>query len=397
MTTAPETPKPNRRPWIIVGVLGCLVVCLLFAVVAAAGYFILAPQLTPVAVGIATPTRVPFGLPSSTPAAPQPTSAPVEPTKAPAQPTRAATQTTGPGDVVGIPPTTAPGDVSGVPTKAATAPTAPTRPPASPTTVAPKGKIAFSRCEGTCDLDGQKTVWLMNADGSDAKKILDKASEPAIHPDGTKIAYYHWSDGIFAANMDGSNPKKIVGDTFTESVQWSHDGRWLAFGTRPSAAGNIAIDVVAPDGTNRHGMIVGRSPFWSPDDTQVVFNTCRGGCGIFKASSGGGDAIPVVTDDGGLPAWSPDGKKILYHKDADGQKQIFVINPDGSGKKQLTSGAMIHVAANWSLDGNFIFYRSPEGGTWGIWRMNADGTNPIKLIDNVPPVEWAFERLAVGK
>jgi Tol biopolymer transport system component len=121
-------------------------------------------------------------------------------------------------------------------------------------------------------------------------------------------------------------------------------------------------------------------------------------CGIFKVTSaGGGSIVPVVTDGGGAPVWSPDGKKIVYQADIDGQKQLVIIGADGSGKTQLTHGPAMHVDAGWASGGNFIFYRSPEGGTWGIWRMNLDGSNPVKLIDNVAPVDFAFERLAVTR
>ena len=381
MTTAPEPVKPNRTPWIIVGILGCLVVCLFAAFIAVAGYLVFVPQ-PPVAVNVpaATPTRVSLGLPSPTIGAVVfPTPSPLQPTPTAAEPTKPPVSTAAP-TLPPVPPT-------------------PTRPPASATTAAPTGKIAFSKCEDTCDLDEQKTVWVMNMDGSGAKKILDKAAEPAFHPDGTKLAYYHFSDGIFVANVDGTNSKKVVGDTFTESVQWSHDGRWLAFGTRPNLQGNISTDVVSPDGTGRRGVAVGRSPSWSHDDTQIVFDTCRGSnCGIYRSSSAGGqDAIPIITDGGGLPSWSPDSKRIVYQAEIEGQKQLFVINPDGSGKRQLTRGSQQHVGAAWSPDGNYIFYRTPEGDSWGIWRINVDGTNPVKLIDNVPPVDWAFERLAVVK
>jgi TolB protein len=238
----------------------------------------------------------------------------------------------------------------------------------------------------------------MNADGSGLKKIADKASEPTFSPDGSQIAYYHWSDGIYVVSADGSGApgKKIVGDTMVGFIEWSHDGRLIAFSAQPGGKGNIVVDVVTPDGKDRHNVAVGQSPSWSPDDTQLVFDTCRGNdCGIFKGSSGGGDAIPIVIDGGGLPAWSPDGKKIIYQTEIDGQKQVFSINPDGSGKKQLTSGAAMHVSPAWSADGKYIYYRTPEGGSWGIWRMNADGSGPVKLAGDVPPVNAGRERIAI--
>ena len=244
----------------------------------------------------------------------------------------------------------------------------------------------------------------MNADGTGAKKILDRASHGFFSPDGTKVAYYHWTDGIYVANVDGTNPKKIIGDTFTGgdygSGIWSRDGQFIFFSAQPAGKGNIVVDrASATDGAGRTSVVTGESASLSPDGTQIVFHTCRGSeCGIFKSSSNpGSEAVKVVTDDGGLPAWSPIDNRIVYQKDVDGQKQLFIVNADGSGKKQLTQGPNMHVSPVWSPDGNYIFYRSPEGGDWGIWVMGADGTGARKLLGGVPPVNWPYERLATTK
>jgi TolB protein len=257
-------------------------------------------------------------------------------------------------------------------------------------------KIAFTVRRG--DRPEDNYIWMMNGDGSNAREVLKRASEPTFSPDGKKIAYYLWRDGIFVANVDGTEPKKIVGEANSGYPAWSHDGKWIAFSVRPGSSGNITTDAVAPDGTGRRSIGVGWCPAWSPDDKLIVFQTCRGAqCGIFRVSSAGGDAIPISTDDSGLPVWSPDGKRILYQKDVDNVKQLFVMNADGSDKRQLTRGPVLHVSGNWSPDGNFIFYRSPEGGQWGIWRMNADGSNPVKIANDMPPGDWPYDRIAVTK
>lgn len=247
-----------------------------------------------------------------------------------------------------------------------------------------------------------KLVWLARGDGSEAKQLLTQASSPVFSPDGSQIAFYHWTDGIYIANADGGNPKKILGESNAKYLAWSHDGKWIAFSSQPSQqeGAPVNIDAIRVDGSGRRTIVIGgRQPTWSPDDTMVAFASCRGSdCGIFKASSGGGDLGSLVVGDLATnPAWSPDGKKILYQADADSVKQLFVVNVDGTGKKQITSGTNPHVGAQWSPDGSTIYFRAAEGGAWGIWKMNADGSNPVKIASDVPPVDWALERLALSK
>ncbi len=375
MSEQTVTPKSNRTLWLVAGALGCLVICLLVAVAGVAFYFMNQN------VASATPTRAPVVVLPTVP--PQSTKAPVSSSSASSvvssvQPT--------------LPPP--PPASSAAPTVQPPASSASPQPTVAP--AAPRGRLAFTVRRG--DRPEDNYIWVMNADGTAAKEILKRASEPAFSPDGTRIAFYQWTDGIFVANADGTNVKKILGETNAGFLSWSNDGRWIAFSVRPGRSGNIVTDAIAPDGTGRRSVTIGWSPSWSPDDALVVFQTCRGaGCGIYKAPSTGGEAVPIITDDGGLAAFSTDGKRILYQKDVDGVKHLFMINADGSGKKQLTSGASLHVSGNWSPDGNFIFYRSPEGGTWGIWRMNTDGSNRVKLANDLPPGDWPYDRIAVTK
>lgn len=352
----------SRNRWIIAGVVGCSALCVCAAIVAGGWYFLLGPG--------SSPARV-------TPPVAQLTSVP--------SPT--ATIVVGPG------PTITPLPTSTAATPSPQPPTPTPRPPQpSPTSAAVRGKIAFSVERG--DRPEDKFIWIMNADGSGAKQILERASSPAFSPDGNQIAYYHWNDGIYVANADGSNAKKIVGETNAKSITWSYDGKWIAFASQTTKN----IDAVLPDGTGRRMIVSGGDmPTWSPDGSQIALSTCRSSlCGIFKANSGGGfEPVQVTGDTGGNPVWAPDGKKILYQVEANDIKQLFVVNIDGTGKKQLTFGSAPHVDGQWSSEGNYIFYRSTETGNWGIWRMNADGTKPVKLIDDVPPVDWPIEKLAV--
>jgi Tol biopolymer transport system component len=73
------------------------------------------------------------------------------------------------------------------------------------------------------------------------------------------------------------------------------------------------------------------------------------------------------------------GKLAFAMKDADGNPQINIAEPDGSGLKALTSGAYFHACAAWSADGSKISYCSNESGAFEIWTMNGDGSGQAQL------------------
>lgn len=84
---------------------------------------------------------------------------------------------------------------------------------------------------------------------------------------------------------------------------------------------------------------------------------------------------------------SPDGKKVLYGvtfisiEQNKGNRELFVMNTDGSDKKQITSTPQSEQNAVWINSGAEIAFLSSEGGSSQIWVMNADGTNRRKVSD----------------
>src|SRR5437016_12088420 len=77
----------------------------------------------------------------------------------------------------------------------------------------------------------------------------------------------------------------------------------------------------------------------------------------------------------GHPVFAPDGQAILFQSQrAGGKMQIFSMNADGTGVKQLTQDS-VSLAPAISPDGRTIAYVSLRNKNYDIWLMNRDGSN----------------------
>ncbi len=78
-------------------------------------------------------------------------------------------------------------------------------------------------------------------------------------------------------------------------------------------------------------------------------------------------------------AWTPNGR-IVYYSQASGADDIWIMDGDGTGQKQLTVDAGANYDLRVTPDGRYIVFTSERGGNGeNIWRMDLDGENPKQL------------------
>lgn len=153
--------------------------------------------------------------------------------------------------------------------------------------------------------------------------------------------------------------------------------------------GPVAAHAAFP-GSN--GDIVFTGAQQTPFGFFVPFPATAGSSGIYATNPDGTGVRPLKVaptssaaydlDRFGDPTWSPDGSKIAYVHSFDDQSRIEVMNPDGSGSRQI--GPRVAWAPAWSPDGSMIAFGQAVGRDEGIHVMDADGGNPRLLAAERP-------------
>lgn len=81
----------------------------------------------------------------------------------------------------------------------------------------------------------------------------------------------------------------------------------------------------------------------------------------------------------GSPHWSPDGTQIIFDSNAEGRFQIYVISAAGGVARRLTADAADNALASFSHDGRQIYFSSNRTGKWQVWKMPAGGGPAVQV------------------
>ena len=286
------------------------------------------------------------------------------------------------------------------------APTPATASTIPPTTVPeytsslPLGKIALPIYDGEREV---YDVFVVYADDMRWTRVASLADQPAFRPDGQRIAFrsrQNQKPGLYAIDLDGNNETIVTTSDEAGLLTWSPDGERIAFVIYNVVQNTWRIYITSADGQGEATELVsGWAPAWGPTG-QLAYTGCNEGgghCGIrFTTDENLGSPILITADsrDIGL-AWSPDGTKIAYMSDHDGNWEIYTVGVAFPEVRRLTiNGAQDGLPA-WSPDGQHLAFVSDRDGAWALYIMNPDGSDQTKVFDLGPELpDWQDQSIS---
>jgi eukaryotic-like serine/threonine-protein kinase len=272
----------------------------------------------------------------------------------------------------------------------------------------PDGKqLTFTR--GNHPNRGESAVLIANADGT-GERILAARKKPetfpwwtrqtpAWSPDGKTIACV--IGGVFSGSglmnvvevsvADGSiKPITTKGWYEIKRVSWLRDKSGLLILAADQASTFYAQQIwhiSYPEGfarrmTTDFNDYLGMS--LAADSNALVAVQSSRISNIWVAPGGDASRAVQIKSGGnnlegkdGL-AWTPDGR-VVYYSRASGADDIWIMNGDGTGQKQLTVDMGTNYDMKVSPDGRYIVFTSERNGHPNIWRMDLDGSSPKQL------------------
>ncbi len=238
-----------------------------------------------------------------------------------------------------------------------------------------------------------KRLAIMDQDGQNIQYLTDSNSivlAPRFSPDSEKILYTSYESGKPRVYLMNLRTRKIrsfqnlPGMTF--APRFSPDGKNVVLSITEN--GNTDIFIINLLSNNKFKLTkdsaIDTAPSFSPDGDSVVFESDRGGSQqIYVIAASGGKAKRISFGNGryGTPVWSPRGDMVAFTKMNKGKFHIGVMRIDGSQERILTTSFLDEGPA-WSPNGRvIIFFRETPGpkGSPSLYTVDVTGRNMRKL------------------
>ncbi|MCZ7384949.1 MAG: hypothetical protein O8C63_09410 [Candidatus Methanoperedens sp.] len=225
------------------------------------------------------------------------------------------------------------------------------------------GAVAWSHDGKRIAFSG-KNLWIINSNGTNLRQ-LGACWGSVWSPDDSKVLCMsseevndQFINHLYLINVDSADKTEIIKSIEVGNPAWSPDGNSILF-VSATERSNLGIFVSDSQGRNVTLIYEENNPLavsWSPDGSKIAFTVSENGIGLYTINPDGTGKTLLTTNLSwswtNPYAWSPTGDKIAFSSSITNGEHIFIANPDGTERVQITTGE------------NKRYILSGEGGSW---------------------------------
>jgi hypothetical protein len=235
-------------------------------------------------------------------------------------------------------------------------------------------------------------IYAVRLDGGKREPVAGQASQPALSPDGQRLAYRSWEpgqQGLRVLELEDGRTWHWIDSAEAARPSWSPDSQNIVFPSQQESDQRwriyrtVGLEYVQ---IRRYGSdMLGRVPIWLGDGRIVYWDCPLANCGLYVMEGDGASPVRLTTaehDTG--PAASPDGRQVAFTSNRGGNWDIYVIDslaPPGTEPTRLTNHTARDGLPAWSPNGKWLAFASDRGGSWAVWAMRPNGSKLQRLFD----------------
>jgi Tol biopolymer transport system component len=208
---------------------------------------------------------------------------------------------------------------------------------------------------------------------------------PSLTPDGDRFVYARKVGGrsrLFLQPVGGGPAIDLLPDSHEGDSQpaVSPNGQQIAFRSEREGGGIFVMELKGEPVRRVTGF--GFNPAWSPDGKEILYATAGiedplvrqvHPSKIYRINLETNEQRLVHEGDAVQPNWSPHGFRIAYWEtSSSGKRVIWTIRKDGGKAVQVTKGESVDWNPVWSPDGRYLYFASDRNGTTNLWRVSID-------------------------